>query len=274
MSSTIDIPSRSSLFLDSGLAARQPLDRGVLWGIGICSTFLVAAVLLGGEALNFLHLPSLLLVGGGTFGATLIHFSPKDFRFAWASLRAIAREPEGGNSERLALLVRLSHSVRINGMLALERESRLSSDRFLKQALELAVDGHSPEEIKHTLHNEAAVQHEHNIRAVQVLETLGAYAPGIGLIGTLLGLIQMLKSLGDPALVGSAMSLALVTTLYGAVLANMVFLPLAGKLRLRAEEQVILRTLTIEGAISLSRQDNPIVVEQRLRGFIPAGIPS
>ena len=107
-------------------------------------------------------------------------------------------------------------------------------------------------------------------RGIQVFQTLASYAPAFGLIGTLIGLVTLLGSLAEPDSVGPAMSVALMTTLYGALLSNLVFLPVAGKLRLRSDEALLVRTITVEGALALARGDNPIVVEQKLQSFLPS----
>ena len=111
---------------------------------------------------------------------------------------------------------------------------------------------------------------EENQKGIAVFETMGSYAPAMGLIGTLLGLVNMLGSLDDPSKVGPAMSVALLTTFYGAVLANMVFIPLAGKIKNIDASEILLRKITIEGILSLARQESPLIIEQRLQSFMPA----
>jgi chemotaxis protein MotA len=166
-------------------------------------------------------------------------------------------------------LTEYAQSLKRNGPLVLEREARSVSDPFLRKALELTVDGQAEEDIRRILETEIQSANEQSYRAVQVFQTMGNYAPAMGLIGTLIGLIQMLGSLENPAAVGPAMSVALLTTFYGAILANLFFLPVAGKIRNRSEEEAVVKAITVEGAVSLRREENTIVLEQRLRSFIP-----
>ncbi|RIL12419.1 MAG: motility protein A [Proteobacteria bacterium] len=247
----------------------RDIDRSAVFGLLMCLALLAVGMLAGGKVFNFLDLRSFLLVVGGTFGATLIHCSLSDLANAWLVFRnvwvAASLEPQ----ERIRDLVHLSKRVRANGTLTLEREAQMCSDTFMSKGLELTADGQPEDDIRRILETDLRASGEQAARAIAVFETLGSYAPALGLIGTLMGLVEMLGELQNPAAIGPAMSLALITTLYGAVLANLVFLPIAGKLRLQASEESTVRTLTIEGILSLRREENPIILEQRLQSFIP-----
>jgi chemotaxis protein MotA len=246
-----------------------PFDRGVLWGIGLCVVLVLGGVLGSGRGLNFIDIPSFLLVLGGTLGAGLVHFSGPDLRAAGNALRDILIAKSFSPLERIRFFVALSGSVRRDGFLTLEREARRSADPFLRKALEISVDGPGGEEVRRTLEIESRCAADRSLRSIQVFETLGSYAPAMGLIGTIIGLIQMLGDLTDPSKVGPAMALALLTTFYGALLANLLFLPVAGRLRNRAEEATVLRAVTIEGIVGIANRENTIVVEQRLQSFLP-----
>lgn len=247
----------------------QPLDRGAVWGIGISIVLVVGGVVASGRGLDFIDVPSFLIVLGGTLGAGLIHFSWPDLTSAGSALREIVRAKSYSPIERIRFFVSLSGVVRRDGFLTLEREAHRSADPFLRKALEISVDGHNPDDIRRTLEIESRCAADRSLRSIQVFETLGGYAPAMGLIGTIIGLIQMLGDLTDPAKVGPAMALALLTTFYGALLANLLFLPVAGRLRNRAEEATVLRAVTIEGIVSIANRENTIVVEQRLHSFLP-----
>ncbi len=252
-----------------GLSSERPLDRSALWGIGLCVVLISAGVLSSGRGLSFIDIPSFLLVLGGTLGAGLVHFSWPDLRTAGRALREILIEKTYSPVGRIQFFVGLSGAVRRDGFLTLEREAHSCRDPFLRKALEISVDGQSSDDIRRTLEIESRCAADRAWRSIQVFETLGNYAPAMGLIGTIIGLIQMLGDLGDPAKVGPAMALALLTTFYGALIANMFLLPVAGKLRNRTEEESILRSVTIEGIVSIANRDNTIVIEQRLQSFIP-----
>lgn len=247
----------------------RPLDRGALWGIGLCVVLISVGVLGSGRGLNFIDLPSFLLVLGGTLGAGMVHFSWPDIRTAGRACRDVLFEKTYAPLQRIEFFVALSGAVRRDGFLTLEHEARRCGEPFLRKALEISVDGHSSDDIRRTLEIESRCAADRVWRSIQVFETLGNYAPAMGLIGTIIGLIQMLGDLADPAKVGPAMALALLTTFYGALMANIVFLPVAGKMRNRSEEESIVRAITIEGIVSIANRDNTIVLEQRLQSFLP-----
>ncbi|MDC0359071.1 MotA/TolQ/ExbB proton channel family protein, partial [Oligoflexia bacterium] len=249
--------------------ARENVDRGVVAGLCLSFFLIAIGIIAGGQGQNFLNLGGLAIVLGGTFGATLVHFSLGDVRHAWNGFRNILRVHHYHPLQRIQYLVSLARSIRRHGLLVLEKEGQRSQDSFLRLAFELTVDGQPPQDVRRVLETEVRTSINRAWRAVQVFETMGNYAPAMGLIGTLIGLIQMLGSLDNPATVGPAMSIALLTTLYGAILANLVFLPIAGKLKNCSEEDGLVKAITIEGIISLGREDNPIVLEQRLQGFLP-----
>ena len=250
---------------------REPAqwDRGLLYGAGLAILVIVLSLTTSKSFTEFIHLPSLLLVLGGTLAAGLINFSANDLSFTLKRTVEILRSSLQSPRARIEYFVRLIQIVRTHGVMALETEATRISDPFIKRALELAADAQQEKDILRILETERLALADRERRAIDVLDALGNFAPALGLIGTLLGLVQMLSLLQDPSTVGPAMALALLTTLYGAVLANLIFLPLAGKLRLRNEEETLLRTLTIEGTLSLLRSENPILLEQRLITFLP-----
>jgi chemotaxis protein MotA len=252
----------------------QSLDRGVVGGLVFTGLLLLVGFFLSGTE-NFLASPlSLILVLGGTIGATLIQYNFSDFQQALQSACSIIYLKVNDPRSRILFLVQLAQKARKQGILVLEEAAQNAEDSFLKTALGLAVDTSDPEDLRRTLDIEVASSFNRSVRPVQIFEAMGTYSPALGLIGTLIGLIQMLGALNDPATVGPAMGVALITTLYGAVLANMLFIPIAGKLKLRAEEEALVKSVTIEGIIAVIKQENPLVVEQRLQTFIPESMAS
>lgn len=249
--------------------ASNEIDRSMLYGFLISGALVGIGVVLSGNITRFFDIGSLLLVLGGTLGATLVQFSSGEIRAAWSLLKGVSRERPFHPSERVRDLLLLSQRVKQGGLLTLEDEASRIRDQFLRTGLEIAADGQPELDIKRILETEVLTTTERDVRAVEVLQAMGTYAPALGLIGTLLGLVQLLGSLQDPATVGPAMSVALLTTFYGALLANLVFIPLAGKLRAYTEEQALVKALTIEGVLSISRQESPIILEQRLQQFMP-----
>lgn len=250
----------------------EGLDLSALFGVFIAVGLIVVGVLSSGGALRqYLDFESLGLVLGGTIGAGLIHFSTHDLLLAVRDVRRTFTYRANDPVQRVFHLVRIAGAVRVDGNLVLERESRKVQDPFFKFALELAVDAEEIGDIQRLLEIEMYASNERGLRSIGVLQSMGGCAPAMGLIGTLIGLIQMLGSLSNAATVGPAMSLALVATLYGAVFSNIVFLPLAGKLKTRMESEAHLKQVTLEGILCITRQESPVAVEQRLRSFLPVG---
>lgn len=246
-----------------------PIDRGILLGALISFALIGAGIIFSGQWLTFLNPAGLLIVLGGTYGATLIHFSAADMRAAWASLRRVLTPSDIEPIDRISYLVELAQRVRQNGILVLEDEAAQTDDPFLRLSLEVAVDSAQHPDLRRILETEIRTSHDRASRAVHVFETMGNYTPAMGLIGTLIGLIRMLSALHDPASVGPAMAIALVTTFYGAFFANVIFLPLAGKIRNRNEEEALIKSITVEGVLSLEKQESAVVLEQRLQSFMP-----
>lgn len=249
--------------------SNSEIDRSVLIGAVLSALLIGIGILSSGKGLNFFDFGSVLVVLGGTCGATIMQFSTYDLRHAWIELKSCLLYRCDHPVERIANLVEFSQQTKRSGMLVLETYANKSSDSFLRKSLELAVDGQVETEMRRILETEMRSLSDRAARATQVLESMANYAPAMGLIGTLIGLIQMLGALDNPSAVGPAMSQALVTTFYGAILANLIFLPIAGKMRTRHQEDALVREITIEGAVSLLKQESPIVLEQRLNSFLP-----
>lgn len=247
-------------------------DVSALFGAFIAVGLIVIGVVSsGGSLYHYLDFESLGLVLGGTIGAALIHFSTHDLLLALRDVRRTFSYRPQDPVHRVFHLVKLAGAVRVDGNLILERESRKVADPFFRFALELAVDADEIGDIQKLLEIEMYASNERSLRSIAVLQSMGGCAPAMGLIGTLIGLIQMLSSLSNAATVGPAMSLALVATLYGAVFSNIVFLPLAGKLKTRMDSEAHLKQVTLEGILCITRQESPVSVEQRLRSFLPVG---
>lgn len=245
------------------------IDPGLLTGVAISFALIGAGIVFSGQWLTFLNPAGIFIVLGGTFGATLAQFSSAEMRAAWVSLQRVVFSSGTEPVDRISYLVELAQDVRQRGILVLEDAARQTEDAFLRMALEVTVDSQEHPDLRRILETEIRTSHDRASRAVHVFETMGNYAPAMGLIGTLIGLIRMLSALHDPATVGPAMAIALVTTFYGAFFANVIFLPLAGKIRNRTEADALLKSITVEGVLSLERQEPALVLEQRLQSFVP-----
>ena len=250
------------------------VNTSLIIGISISIGLVVLGALFGGNPLTFVSVEGVLLVLGGTFASTLIQFSTKDIRNAVQAARSVLFLPSEAPTDRISYLVDLSRRVKDLGVLILESEASRVADPFLRLGLELTVDGQPPEEISRILQREMRTSNDQSWRSVQVWETMGNFAPAMGLIGTLIGLIHMLGSLQDASAVGPAMSLALVATLYGSVAANLFFFPISGKLRIVAQEREFSKDITLEGLLRVARLENPLMLEQRLQSFVTMAVNS
>lgn len=262
-----------SLTFETSFAPKRerPMDRGTILGIVSATGLITLAILLGGGAAAFLDLNSFLIVMGGTLGGALVHFPLSDFKNTMAILQKSVVPPSLSAKERIAEILRLCLRTRNHGILSLQQEALTETDPFFKKCLELAVDGHKPREVRQLLSIELSFLADRHQRGAQIFQTMGMLSPAMGLIGTLIGLIQMLQNLNNPATIGPAMAVALLTTFYGAVLSHLVFLPIAGKLRTRSAEEGLIKQMTVEGVIGIMNGLNPRLVEQRLFGFISPG---
>jgi chemotaxis protein MotA len=244
-------------------------DIATISGIFGALALIALAMLLGGGIGSFVDPKSLFIVLGGTFGAALVSHSPKDFIKAYQSIKSVFFVAPQHGSSRIRKLVYLSQRARKEGTLALENDLLREKDPFLRKALELIIDNVEHEDIRRVLSIELAFADDDNRKAATLCHALGASAPAMGLLGTLIGLVEMLKFLDDPANIGPAMAVALLTTFYGTLLAHVIFLPLAAKLELKSKEDLLVKEITIEGVLSINEAANPRLIEQKLLGFLP-----
>jgi chemotaxis protein MotA len=219
----------------------------------------------------FLNIPAMLIVFVGTFGATLAG-STMDRMKAIPSLYKKAISPDAPDrSSQLETLVGFAERARREGLLALDDEVAELEDEFTKKGLQLVVDGTDPELVREILENEIDGMAARHHNGAQPFEKAGGLAPTLGIIGTVMGLVHVLQNLSDPGTLGPAISGAFIATLYGVASANVVFLPVANKLKLLSAEEVDLRTMTLEGILAIQAGDNPRVVADKLLSFIPPG---
>ncbi len=245
------------------------MDFATIIGI-FAGTFLLSIVIFqGGGTEFFFHIPSFLIVSGGTLAATFVNFPISDvLRVLKVVSKAFLHKAPPPN-EAIELVVGMSEKVRQEGILALDRELESLEDNFLRKGAQLAVDGMEPDTIRSILSIEI-IRLESRHRVGQgIFTAMGTYSPAFGMIGTLIGLIKMLRTLDDPTQIGTGMALALVTTLYGVLLANLIFLPIAGKLKERSQQEVLVKELMLEGILAIQSGDNPRIVRDRLMGFLP-----
>ncbi|TFD98233.1 MotA/TolQ/ExbB proton channel family protein [Jeotgalibacillus sp. R-1-5s-1] len=238
----------------------------------------IAGVLLVGLAIfwnsgrdgfaSFFHLPSLLIVLGGVFAALLVTFPASSLkRFGSVSLQSFRRSPDQIH-EIVSLFVKLSEIARRDGLLALEKEMVGIKDPFIKKGIYLAIDGVEGDTMVDILQAELqSLEERHKVNR-RMLEKAGDYAPAWGMIGTLIGLVLMLQDLNDPAAIGPNMAIALLTTFYGVLLANLVFNPMAGRLAQKTEKEIFQKQMIIDGVIGVHHGQNPRVLEEQLSVYL------
>ncbi|MCF7802847.1 MAG: flagellar motor protein [Candidatus Marinimicrobia bacterium] len=245
------------------------MDFATLIGVVAGVTLVFFSIFNGGGGSTFLEINSLLIVLGGTLSATFINFKIKDVLGVFTVVKNAFANQEVVYHQILEEMVNLSMIARREGILAIENAAEDLDDEFMKRGLLLSVDGLEPEMIRNIMESEVNSLEERHGRGQQIMKSMGTYAPAFGMIGTLIGLIKMLQTLDDPTQIGAGMAVALVTTFYGALLANLLFLPIAGKLETLSEAEVGQREMIIEGILSIQSGENPRVIEQKLNTYIP-----
>jgi chemotaxis protein MotA len=247
------------------------IDFATFFGLFGAIGLIVAAIMMEGSWLAFINVPAILLVVAGTFAVTAISYSVQEVIQAQPiMLRTLFRSGHTPNDAAMRML-QLAERARRRGILQLQSELYgLRPEPFLHRSMTMLVDGIAVEEIERNLTFETHAMMQRHVRSTGILRRAAEVAPAMGLIGTLVGLVQMLGSLANPESIGPAMAIALLTTLYGALLANVVFLPLASKLERNSATELLINQIYILGSTSIGRQENPRRLELVLNTILPA----
>ncbi|MCL4220543.1 MAG: motility protein A [Phycisphaerales bacterium] len=251
------------------------MDIGTVAGLFVAVLALTMGIFLGGgNPLALIDLPSLAVVFGGTLGALLASFPlARITKLHAIVLKSVFSKPVNP-VQTITDLVRYAEIARREGILALENLVPQMKDDFIVRGIKMAVDGTDPELINQIMETELEALIDRHAQGKQMLDTAGRYAPAFGMIGTLLGLIFMLSNMDDPSKIGPGMAVALITTLYGAIIANTITGPLGDKLQARDAEEVLVKTIVIAGVMAIQSGDNPRVVESKLMTYLPPGVRS
>ena len=243
------------------------MDLATLVGIIGAFGFVVMAMLLGGTIDMFIDVTSILIVFGGTAFVVMMKYNIGQFfgavKIAMKAFMFKTDSPE----ELISKTVEMADAARKGGFLALE-EAEITNP-FMQKGVDMLVDGHDADVVRQTLQNDIRLTAERHEVGADIFKNFGDVAPAMGMIGTLIGLVAMLSNMDDPKSIGPAMAVALLTTLYGAVVANMVALPIADKLKLRAAEEKLNRSLILDGVLGIQDGQNPRVIEGVLRNYLP-----
>jgi chemotaxis protein MotA len=253
------------------------LDLATVLGLVLALFAIAISAFIGGVDVSILfkRYEAFILVFGGTVAATMISFPMKTFLRGIRTGFAMAfTEPQYHEHEIIANLVTFAEKARREGLLALENEAAELDDEFMRKGIQLVIDGRDADIIRKILETEVLFVQERNAKAEAVLMTMGGFSPTLGIIGTVLGLIAMLKGLGDTSggnvagTIGIATAQAFVATFFGISLANLLWLPLGSKVKERNGQLLLLREIMIEGILSIQAGDNPRLLEEKLHAFL------
>jgi chemotaxis protein MotA len=246
------------------------MDRATLMGYGLGLSLIVWSMAHNGiSGLKlFVHGPAAAVVFGGSLAAVLVHFPLSDVKNLVKVLLKIFLHKEPPAHRQIEKIMEYATLARREGILALEPKVADIDDPFMKKGLQLVIDGMPVETVRDILEIDMEVEKQRHAIGKRMLEQLGAFAPAFGMVETLIGLVQMLANLSDPSKIGAGMAGALVGTFYGAFAANMLFLPMAGKLDVRAKEEYRLRELMIEGLVAIQSGEKPQPIKEKLKGFL------
>jgi chemotaxis protein MotA len=244
------------------------VDIVAIIGVAIAFAAIVGGHLLeGGQLAALLNTPAGIIVIGGTVGAVVLQTPWERLKHAVSMLKWLLTPPLPAPKKGLEKLVQWSGTARREGLLGLENLMEAERDAFARQGLELLIDGGEPHVIRHVMENEITVRMQRDLSAAHVYKAMGGYAPTIGIIGAVMGLIQVLGNLADPSELGAGIATAFVATIYGVGLANLVFLPIADRLASVVEKLTNYRSMTLEGILAIAEGEHPRSIEVRLRGF-------
>jgi len=244
------------------------VDITTIVGIVLGVVVIALAMFIGGDIGIFISVPAILITIGGTVAATLIHFKAGQITGVVGVLKNAFADPKLNSSELIVAIVRLAERARKEGLLSLEEDLAEMGDPFLSRGMQLVIDGADPELVKEIMETEIAYVSERHSVGKSIIDAMAAYAPAFGMLGTLIGLVQMLRRLNDPSKIGPGMAIALLTTLYGLLIAYLLLIPLAGKLNVKNAEEVLRKQLILEGILAIQAGHNPRMIEEKLKSFL------
>ena len=248
------------------------MDIASLLGLVICIILVVISIVIGDQGFaaifNFLNAPSALITFGGAFCCVLAAYTLPNFVSGLKSFGLVFKLSEMNMPDVIRKIIELSNVARKEGLLSLEEASAELEDPFLKKGVLLIVDGTDPELVRAIMETELTSVDSRHRKKIAFWDDLGAMGPAWGMIGTLIGLINMLQQMNDPSSIGPSMAVALITTLYGSMLANWICFPVAAKLKSKNEDEMVIKEIMIEGLLSIQAGENPRVIEEKLKSFL------
>ena len=251
------------------------MDLTTILGIVMALLGILGGLLLeGGEMADILKPTAFLIVMGGTVGAVMVQFPMKFFMMGLKEFKSVLFESKEKPDHVIAQIVEFANKARKEGLVSLEGDVKNVHDEFFKKAMMMAIDGSSIKDVRETLELELAYTEEYGEQPAKLWEAMGGYSPTIGIIGAVMGLIQVMKNLQDIDEVGHGIATAFVATIYGVFLANVIFLPAASKLKLKHRLEIIMKEMIISGVLLMIERINPRVIEDKLYNFFDAELKS
>ena len=244
------------------------MDITTLIGIFVAGGLVISSILLGGSGTWFVNYPSMMIVIGGTMGATLLAYPLKEVLGVFGVVKNVFMHKSQSPTGLIPIMTRLAKRARQEGLLSFESQLKRINDGFLARGMQMAIDGMESDDIENVLSTELIYLEERHSLGSEVFTTMGTFAPAIGMLGTIIGLVQMLMQMTDPSKIGEPMAVALLTTFYGTLLANLFFLPVAGKLKTRSKQEILHKQMVIEGVTAIQSGDNHRIVEQKLKAYL------
>lgn len=245
------------------------MDIASLIGIIMCFVMLVYGIISNhADMMTYLNFPSAIITFGGAIFATMLSYSMQDFLNSMKSIGLIFKASKMNTSEMIKSIIDLSNVARKEGLLSLEEAAADLDEPFLKKGILLIVDGTDPDLVRGIMETELVSIEARHKTVISFWEALAAMGPAWGMIGTLVGLVNMLNNMSDPSSIGGDMAVALITTLYGSVLANWLCTPVAGKLKAQNAQEMQLKEIMVEGLLSIQAGENPRVIEEKLKSFL------
>ncbi len=245
------------------------MDLGTVVGLVLTLALLFGAMAMGVGIGPYIDIPSVLIVFGGTTGVLMIGFKMEQMKSLVKYFMIAIKPPQDDVAELIKKMVEYSTKARRDGILALESDANNEPNEFLKKGLSMAVDGNEPDTIRDLLEIDMEQTSERHKANAQIFDQMGGFSGAMGMIGTLIGLVAMLLNMSDPSAIGPSMAVALLTTMYGAMIGNIVGAPVANILLIRDSDEILVKTLIIEGIMAIQAGDNPRTLEGKLLSFLP-----
>lgn len=248
---------------------KNKMDVNSIVGIVLAFVAIIGGQILeGGQIGSLLQLAAFLIVVGGTVGAVLLQSPVRVFVDGVKMASWVFYPPEHSPQNLIKQIINWSHISRKEGLLALDTQATAMKDPLMKKGLQLLVDGNPPEKLREVLEIDISAFEAHQRQSAKIWEAAGGYAPTIGILGAVLGLIHVMENLSDPGLLGNGIAVAFVATIYGVGLANLVFLPIANKLKSIINAHSVLQEMLVDGFVGIANGENPRLIENRLQSYL------